>query len=142
MPQITRNFRAASLLFHSRRFRWSSSTSATVIGTIMTFATPLPPHAVSREYRFSDGLSIRQLPGIKWERAAASGYLSQPQIEALRNVEFWLCGEWTHPPAIGIEVLRKAVIAAQIICPCGHDGLYLAFHEDPDGVLNNVMFER
>jgi hypothetical protein len=108
----------------------------------LLFATPLTEHAVEREYLFSDGLSVNRLENVDWDRSVAKGYLSLGELERLRSAGFWLCGQWDMPPDAGFKHLRKAIITAQILCPSGADGVFLAFHETPGGRLENVAIDR
>ena len=109
---------------------------------MLRFAAPLTEHAVEREYLFSDGLSINRLEKVDWSRSVARGHLSLGELERLKSVGFWLCGQWDMPPHDGFRHLRKAVIAAQILCPSGAEGVFLAFHEDSGGALENVAIDH
>jgi hypothetical protein len=109
---------------------------------VLRFAAPLTEHAVEREYLFSDGLSINRLDNVEWDRSVAKGYLSLGELERLKSVSFWLCGQWDMPPHDGFKHLRKAIIAAQILCPSGADGVFLAFHETPGGRLENIAIDH
>lgn len=105
-------------------------------------ATPLHHSVVSNQYSFVDGISIRKIAPILWEKATVTRYVSDDEKEYMNDERYWLCAgkevEYVVPDT-GEELYHKALCAAwalQIICPTGAKHIFLKFESTPEGFDN------
>src|SRR5262249_23401466 len=105
-------------------------------------ATPLHHNVVDRPHTFGDGISIRKLSPILWEKATVKRYVSDDEREFMNSDRFWLCASKSVEfilPDTGDELYDKARNAAwalQILCPCGAKHAFLKFSKTSDGFDN------
>jgi hypothetical protein len=105
-------------------------------------ATPLDAQAVSRPYQFSDGVSIRQLPSIRWDVSIVRQFISEKEREAIEKTRYWLCvsREVARPSDQDTdfiyELAHYALWTIQIICPSGAKCSLLKFWNTAQGYDN------
>jgi hypothetical protein len=105
-------------------------------------ATPLHHSVVSKPYTFGDGISIRKLAPILWDKATVRRYVSDDDKEFMNDDRYWLCAskevEYVVPDA-GDDLYEKAMHAAwalQIICPTGAKHVFMKFENTAEGLDN------
>jgi hypothetical protein len=102
-------------------------------------ATPLKYSAVSRPYEFADGISIRELPSIRWDVSIVKGFISEREREDLANTRYWLCAAKEYEHVFGdvgdelYDATHHAAMALQIICPIGAKHIFLKFQRTSEG---------
>lgn len=105
-------------------------------------ATPLKHSVATKAYTFADGISIRKLAPILWDKATVRRYVSDDEREYMDDDRHWLCAskEVEHVlPNTGEDLYETAIHAAwalQIICPKGAKHAFLKFENTPDGFDN------
>jgi hypothetical protein len=98
-------------------------------------ATPLKYSAVSRQYEFADGISIRELSSIRWDVSIVKGFISEREREDLANTRYWLCAAKEYEHVFGdvgdelYDATHHAAMALQIICPIGAKHIFLKFQQ-------------
>jgi hypothetical protein len=105
-------------------------------------ATPLHHGIVDQTYSFGDGISIRKLAPILWDKATVKRYVSDDERDYMDEDRYWLCSakevEYVLPDT-GDELYAKSRYAAwalQILCPCGARHVFLKFENTPEGFDN------
>lgn len=102
-------------------------------------ATPLKHLAVSRSYEFSDGIAIREIPLINWERSIFKEGISQRELEMLAKTKYWLVAAKEYEGVDDsireelYDAARCAAMSLQIICPTGALHVFLHFRQTPQG---------
>jgi hypothetical protein len=105
-------------------------------------ATPLHHRVVDQPHTFGDGISIRKLYPILWEKAVTKRYVSDDERDFMNEDRFWLCATKTVEyvlPDSGNDLYDKAMYAAwalQILCPLGAKHVFLKFEATHDGFDN------
>jgi hypothetical protein len=105
-------------------------------------ATPLHHGVVDQPHTFDDGISIRKLSLILWDKATIKRYVSDDERDFMNKDRFWLCAARTVEyvlPDTGDEPYDKALHAAwalQVLCPCGAKHVFLKFGNTPEGFDN------
>jgi hypothetical protein len=107
--------------------------------TEVLVATPLRNSAATRQYDFVDGISIRKLSPILWDKSIVKGYISEHQRAEMERTAYWLCASQEFDA--GNELFTKARNAAwalQVICPTGAPHIFLKFQKTDDGYDNTT----
>lgn len=105
-------------------------------------ATPLHHRVVEHSHTFADGISIRKLSPILWEKATMKRYVSDDERDFMNEDRFWLCAAKTVEyilPDTGDELYETALYAAwalQILCPRGARHVFLKFANTAEGFDN------
>lgn len=102
-------------------------------------ATPLTRSYISKDYKFSNGISVRSLSPILWDRSLTNEFVSKREKEELINTVRWLCVSKLSedPHGTGDELYEtcvRAMYAMQIICPSYRKNIYLEFQVTDQGL--------
>ena len=100
-------------------------------------ATPIQSTDELGEAQFRDGITIRRLDRILWDRAIINRHMSELEKDALQQTRYWLCtpGAADEDEAYGRSWL--ALICTQIVCPVGAKNVHLwlvVTHEGHDNI--------
>ena len=105
-------------------------------------ATPLHHSVVSQPYTFPDGLSIRKLPPILWDKATVKRWVSEDDQKYMNEDRYWLCADKEVEYTLGgmaqdlYEKAMHAALALQIIAPTGAKHVFMEFGITPEGLDN------
>ncbi len=105
-------------------------------------ATPLHHSVVSQPYTFPDGLSIRKLPPILWDKATVKRWVSEDDQKYMNEDRYWLCADKEVEYILGgmpqdlYEKAMHAALALQIIAPTGAKHVFMEFAITPEGLDN------
>lgn len=101
----------------------------------MIVASPLRDSAVSKEYQFKHGVSIRRNVQINWQDPVVTDNLSNQRVSEWKDRQYWLCVEESTPAGIApvkcdpVKAARAAAIALQLICPIGGDHVFFGLRQ-------------
>ena len=83
------------------------TTPATLLDVIdILVATPLNNSVATRPYGFGDGISIRELTPILWDKALIKTYVSDVDRAGLAKTRYWLCAAGEYAPSERSEERR------------------------------------
>ena len=106
-------------------------------------ATPLRNGSVTKEFYFSNGVTIQPIEPILWDRSVARKFMSDDERNQLSRTAYWVAvskqvGDYRIDRADEdlYENARRAMYALQIIHPVGGRNVYLKFLKLSEGFDN------